>query len=120
MLYWCEGDKHNVRSRCKVSVTSADAKMLKLFTDWLTYYYGIDRNLIKLRLHLWDPADENKAKKYWSDALDVSVHNFTKSWIKSKSGVYKRYPHGICRASINSKKILTQILSEIEREFKNF
>ena len=118
MLYWCEGDKYSTKSRCKVGVTCADARLLELFVDWLVHYYNINKNAVKLRLHIWNGTNENEAKEYWSNMLGIPLQNFTKSWIKPKSGKHRRYPYGICRASIDSKKIFLQILSEIRDEFE--
>jgi len=99
-------------------VTCADARLLELFVDWLVHYYNINKNAVKLRLHIWNGTNENEAKEYWSNMLGIPLQNFTKSWIKPKSGKHRRYPYGICRASIDSKKIFLQILSEIRDEFE--
>ena len=112
MLYWCEGDK-SVET-CKIGLTTSDPEMLNYFISWLINYYGIRKSKIKLRLHLWEGSNEEIAKKYWSQRTKIT--KFTKTWFKP-SGKKKKFPYGICRASIDNKKLLTNILNDIERYF---
>ena len=116
MLYWCEGDKPSGNSH-SVAVTSGDFLIIKLFLGWIEKYFEVSRSRLRLRLHLWPDSNEMKAKEYWSKNLDMPLESFTKSYIKPKSGVKRRYEHGICRLGFYSKKILTDILNEIEKEF---
>jgi len=113
MLYWCEGDK-TTKNTWRVAVTTSEPRMLKYFIDWLTKYYNVPKDKVKLRLHLWEGSDEEKAKKYWSE--ETSIVAFTKTWFKPK-GKKQKFPYGICRASINSKDILLKILEEIKSNF---
>ena len=115
VLYWCEGDK--TLKANMVSVTCAEPSMLHLFIEWLCEYYEVNRNKIKLRLHLWEGADEKQAVQFWSKALDMPNQSFHKTWFKTRSGRKKRYPFGICRAAYFSKHILLKILEEIKKEF---
>jgi len=117
MLYWCEGDK--TLEACMVSLTCAEPSMLCYFVEWLVNYYDADRRRIRLRLHLWEGADEEEAVQFWSDALKIPKQAFHKTWFKTRSGSRKRYPFGICRAAYYSKPILVEILDNIEREFKS-
>ncbi|MDD5053897.1 MAG: hypothetical protein PHG04_00775 [Candidatus Nanoarchaeia archaeon] len=114
MLYWCEGDK-TTKGTWRVAITTSEPKMLKYFIDWLMKYYGVLKEKIKLRLHLWEGSDENQAKNQWSKK--TGVKNFTKTWFKPK-GKNMKFPYGICRASINSKRILNKILEEINKTFE--
>lgn len=114
MLYWCEGDK-TTKKTWRVATTTSEPKMLKYFIDWLLKYYGVSKETIKLRLHLWEGSDEKEAKKQWSKKTVIS--SFTKTWFKPK-GTKNKFPNGICRASINSKRILNEILEEINQTFE--
>ena len=118
IMYWCEGDKSEESRTYRVALTSSDVTMLNLFIKWLEHYYGVKRDQIKLRLHLWPDINEKLAKEFWSTNLGISIKNFTKSWIKPKGKGKCIHSHGICRASISSKKLLQKILSEINNEFK--
>ncbi|MDP3999753.1 MAG: hypothetical protein Q8P76_04185 [bacterium] len=116
MLYWCEGDKTFNRVYM-VAVTSTDYWIIKNFMAWLDKFYKISANKIKLRLHLWPDSNENIAKKYWSDKLSVPLSQFTKTYIKKSAGKNNKYKHGVCRAGVYSKTILSNILKDIEFNF---
>jgi asparagine synthetase B (glutamine-hydrolysing) len=115
ILYWCEGDKYTSKNKYKVAVTSTDPRLLKLFIEWLEKYYKISKEKVKLRLHIWTETDEKIAKAYWSNELNMSTKNFTKSWIKRKGGRKKIHPYGICRVSMDSKKVFLKIMSDINQ-----
>jgi hypothetical protein len=119
LIYWCEGDKSTKRNY-KVAVTSTNTNILRSFVDWLTKYYSVERDVIKLRLHIWKDIDEDAAKKHWSMELNIPISNFTKSYIKPKGGRKKIHYNGVCRASIQSKEIQTKIMEDIKKEFYIF
>jgi hypothetical protein len=116
ILYWCEGDK-TTKGTYKVALTSTNVIILRLFVDWLTEYYYVNRESIKLRLHLWESLDENVAKKVWAKNLNIPIENFTKTYIKPKGGRKKIHIHGVCRASIQLKIIQLKILGAIKDNF---
>ena len=115
ILYWCEGDKFK-NGRYKVAVTAADFKLLRLFIEWLKRYYKVHKQDMRLRLHIWEDSNEESCKKYWSNKLKVPFKNFTKSDIR-RTGKNKKYIHGICRVSLDSKEILNKILYDIGAHF---
>lgn len=116
MLYWCEGDKP-ARKNYMVAVTSSDCLIIQNFLNWLRKNFKIANNKIRLRLHLWSGSDEQKAKNYWAKQLNLPLANFTKTYIKAKSGKNKKYKYGVCRAGIYSKEILEEIMRNIKKEF---
>ena len=114
VLYWCEGDKNN---NYMVAVTTTDAPILRFFIDWVCQFYNVQRERIKLRLHLWDAMKEEKAKEFWSNAVDIPIKNFTKTYIKLKGSRKKNHEFGVCRAVVNSKHIFNQIMHDIKTTF---
>jgi len=117
VMYWCEGDKSEESRTYRVALTSSDVTMLRLFIIWLEHYYGVKRDQIKLRLHLWSNINEKLAKEFWSTNLGLPLQTFTKSWIKPKGKGKRIHPYGICRASVSSKELLHKILADIDKEF---
>ena len=117
MLYWCEGDKYTSENKYKIAVTSTDIKMMQLFVDWLEKHYDINRCTIRLRLHIWETEQENRAKIQWSNKLGIPLENFTKSWIKKKGSGKRKHEFGLCRASIDSKEVFQEIMKDINQEF---
>ena len=71
---------------------------------------------MKMRLHLWDGSDERKAKKFWSDQLQIPLSNFTKTWFKAR-GRKANHPYGICRVSFSSKAIMEKVRNDLKSEF---
>ena len=114
VLYWCEGDKSK-SGKYKVAVTSSDPRMIKHFISWIYRYYGVNEEKIKLRLHLWPESKIDNCQNWWLKKLNYEF-NFTKPYIKEKSGKNNKYPNGICRASLNSKEIFTRIIEDISLE----
>lgn len=118
-MYWCEGDKSTESHTYRVGLTSCDPAMLKLFVQWLEEYYTIEKNQMKVRLHLWPNVIEATAKNFWAKELEIPLGNFTKSWTKPRGrGVAKQvHINGVCRVSVSSKALLDQIISDIQKEF---
>ncbi len=116
MLYWGEGDK---TGNYLVALTNTDVKILKYFIAWLRKYFEIDEKKIKCRLYIWNSLNEKKAKEFWSKELDISINQFTKSYIsKSKPNVRKiRHEYGVCRVSYGSTKIFKKITEGIKNKF---
>jgi hypothetical protein len=116
ILFWCEGDKPKDNLR-KVQVTNGNPLILRYFVDWLERFYGIPRQKVKLRLHLWRGSDEFAAKGYWSAFLGIPTGNFTKTWFKPK-GVKNTHPNGICRASVSSKPLMNRVRLDLAKSFQ--
>ena len=116
MLYWGEGDKS---TGYFVALTNTDPKVLTYFVAWFRKYFDIDETRLKGRLYIWEDLDEEKAKLFWSQLLNIPVLQFTKSYIsKSKPKIRKkRHIYGVCRISYGSKKIFEEILNGIRDNF---
>ena len=116
MLYWGEGDKTGTYF---IALTNTDPKVLKYFVAWFRKYYEFDEKRIKCRLYIWKDIDEQKAKVFWSNTLNIPVIQFTKSYISSsKPKIRKRrHVYGVCRVSYGSTKIFSDILNDIKEKF---
>ena len=98
-----------------VAVTSAEPKILKLFIEWLKKFYNANIYKLKARIHLWPDSDKIKCKDFWSCELGISEAQFTKSYVKNKSGKNKKYPFGVCRVGLYNKKMFQTIMKEIDK-----
>lgn len=116
MLYWAEGDK---TKNYFVALTNTDPKILFYFISWLRKYYKVDETRIKCRLYLWNDSQETSARKFWSKLLSIPLNQFTKSCISKNSSTFRKKKHiyGVCRVSYGSKKVFTDIIKDIEKEF---
>ncbi len=116
MLYWGEGDK---TKNYFVALTNTDPNILLYFSSWLRKYFEIDEKRLKCRLYIWENLDEMKCKRYWSKLLSIPLNQFTKSYVSKSKPKIKKNKHnfGVCRISYGSKKIMSEIKKEIEKNF---
>ena len=110
MLYWAEGTKTAVAS---ISLANTDPAMLKFFIKWLELI-GIDRNIIKARLHLYSDMNITKQTLFWSKELGISAERFQKPYIKesklSEISYKNGFGQGTCNVKINDQERLNYIL----------
>lgn len=88
--YWGEGDKatkHHIR------ITNTDAKMLKMFLQFLLQICNTDKSRISLALFLYKDLNETKCKKFWSK--EVGLKKFHKTQFLPSRHKTKKLPHGI-------------------------
>lgn len=116
MLYWAEGDKAR---ESMVALTNTDPKIMIYFAAWFRKYFSIDENRLRGRLYIWANLDEEKAKRFWSEKLNIPLSQFTKSYIsKSKPKIRKkRHENGVCRLSYCSTETLKEIKNIISQRF---
>ncbi len=114
-LYWGEGGK---TFNGNTALSNTDPSVLVFFIEWLKIF-GVSRDKLKVRLHLYADMNTNTAIKYWSGILHIPVTSFTKSYIKksSLSGLtYKNgFGHGTCMVTVANKQLNDYILMGIKR-----
>lgn len=116
MLYWGEGDK---TKDYFVALTNTNPSILIYFVSWFREFFPITESKLKCRLYIWENLDEEKCKKFWSKKLNIPITQFTKSYISKSKPKIKKNKHnfGVCRVSYGSKKIMSEIKEEIEKNF---
>lgn len=116
MLYWGEGDK---TKDYFVALTNVDPKVMVYFVNWLRRFFDINESKLKGRLYIWRDTNEKEAKEFWSKKLNIPINQFTKSYISnSVPNVRKRrHNYGVCRVSYGSKKIFSEIMEGIKKNF---
>ncbi len=116
MLYWGEGDK---TKDYFVALTNTNPDILVYFIKWLRKYFDIDEKRLRCRLYLWKNLDEDRAKFFWSNRLDIPLDQFTKTYFSSSVSKVRKKKHefGICRISYGSKKIMSDINLGIKSSF---
>src|SRR3989344_6148571 len=104
-LYWAEGTK---TTKYTTALTNTDPDMLKFFIKWL-YLLGINKDKLKIRLHLYSDMDIKKQTIFWSRELQLPLACFRKPYVKeSKSGraTYKgRFGQGTCNVVFENRDI---------------
>lgn len=97
MLYLAEGDK-KVDSR--INLANTDPEVIQFFIVWLDDFLDIDRNKIKIQLHLYENMDIVKEENFWRDVLSVDISQMYKTQVrklKKSSFTYQgSHRHGTC------------------------
>jgi len=89
-LYWAEGGK---TKSCTTVLINTNPNMIKFFLKWLKNL-GVDKNKLKISLHLYSDMDINKQIKYWSQLLDIDKSQFRKPYIKKSKLTDITYRNG--------------------------
>lgn len=96
-LYWAEGTKKSGnRTDLLVDFANSDPAMIKLFVSWLLRCCKVNKNQVKLRLHLHEShrTSEDSIKEIWAEAIGLPVEHFTKTQYKIHTPVTVRYTVG--------------------------
>lgn len=93
-MYWGEGAK----TKKLLAVSNADAAALRLFIAWARAFHDPAAEFV-LSLHLHAGNDEDAARGWWSEALQLGAPAFTKTFVKAAGTGHRknRLRHGICR-----------------------
>lgn len=115
MLYWGEGTKYGTGT---LLLANTDPSMIKFFIRWLNQSFGIPKNKLKVRLHLYKDMDVKEELNYWSTELKIPVLQFSPPYIKKTSS--KRinhkggFGHGTCNIGINSVSLKEKVLMSVK------
>lgn len=87
-IYMGEGEKY---SRYYTGVSNSNIKFLLIYKKWTERFFAESSFRWKGHLSTHDNIDENKARKWWEDNLNISTDFFSKSVITiSKASKRKR------------------------------
>ena len=115
MLYLAEGAKTNYYT---ISVANTDLRIIKFFVRWLHKFFGVDKDQLKVFLHLYENIDIEKEKQFWKNELDFNDNQFYKPYItknKKASFLYKEsFRHGTCTVLFSNTIIKRKIMMAIK------
>ena len=97
VLYWGEGDKSSKR----LSIVNSDSRALTFFIEWVRTYHDPSPEFV-LALHLHEGNNDEDAKSWWREALELPDARFHKTFIKP-AGTGHRKNHlaqGVCRVML--------------------
>jgi hypothetical protein len=113
-LYWGEGGKTKTSA---TSLTNTNPKMLIFFIRWLELF-GIQKDRLRITLHLYADMDVSKQEKYWSDTLNIPLIQFRKSHIKHSLSSGLTYSNGFgqgtCTVSVDNTELTSKVLMGIK------
>ena len=110
-LYWGEGGKTKMT---EVSIANTNPSIIKAFIDWLERSFGIKRDQIKIRLHLYKDMEVRVEIKFWARILRINPSCFKTPYIKESTlaGLsYKSgFGHGTCNALLSNAMVAKRVL----------
>jgi hypothetical protein len=113
-LYWGEGTKAQPAT---VALTNTNPAMLQFFLRWLELF-NPDKKKIRIKLHLYNDMDVQKAMLFWSKTLDVPLAQFHKPYIKKTDSFSLTYRNsfkmGTCSVIYGSTSLYEYIMMCIQ------
>lgn len=118
MLYSAEGDKKNPT---RIVLANTDINIVLFFMTWAIKYLEINKDDIKIQLHLYQDMDINEEKKFWKCGLKINDEQFYKIQIRvpqQSSFTYSdSYRHGTCSLYILSVEKKMKLMAAIQAFF---
>ena len=89
-LYLGEGAKTEASGFRMANTSTA---IMRSFVRWLRMFFDIDETRLRGRLYLHDDLDEHAAITHWSEALDVPLDQFQRSYRPVRRSDFKTSKH---------------------------
>ena len=89
IIWWCEGTKLRKDKRWKntyhgvIEVTNTDARIIKLFIDFLLEDLNIPLLKLKAQLQIHDGDNQIEIEEFWRKVSGIPVSQFNKTIIRS-------------------------------------
>lgn len=111
-LYAGEGSKTDG----EVAMANTNPTYLRLFLRWLRTRFEIDEVRLRCVLYLHQGLDLATAQEFWSDALDIPLHQFTKPYraIVDDSIRSRKHVNGCATARYASTLLHRRVMARIE------
>ncbi|PJC65285.1 MAG: hypothetical protein CO020_01420, partial [Candidatus Colwellbacteria bacterium CG_4_9_14_0_2_um_filter_50_12] len=90
-LYWGEGGK---TKEAELILSNTNPAMIKFFVSWSEKCLGVDREKLKIKLHLYKDMDIKKEFDFWSRELKINKSQFVKPYIKNSNKSNITYKNG--------------------------
>lgn len=97
MLYLGEGAK---KKESSIVLANTDPKIIRFFIKWMIEFLNIEKNKMRVQLHLYENMDIGKEKDFWRKGLDFQESQFYKASVrklrKSSFSYKSSFNHGTC------------------------
>jgi len=104
-LYWGEGTKKNKHS---VRLGNTDPELINTFIKFLVELFGVSKERLRFSLQIFTDIDPIEALNFWTERLQVSSSQFTKSviTISGSLGTYRqKSQYGVATLYFHNKKL---------------
>ncbi len=108
-MYFAEGTKGDKN----VSFSNTDPRAVEFMVHWLRSSCNVSEDRFRINLYLHDNLDEGRAKKYWSNLLNIPLKQFGKSYIvKNNPARYRKTKHinGVLRITVSNTNLHRKIM----------
>jgi hypothetical protein len=125
VIWMCEGTKKRKDKRwknsyiCPVEVTNTDAKIVKIFVDFLNKDLGIPISKFKGQIQIHEGDDKEEIEEYWSKVTSIPRHQLNKTIIR-KRGNKPGKSKGTFKVRFYNKSVydrLSHMLNDLVNEF---
>ncbi|TSA44360.1 helix-turn-helix domain-containing protein [bacterium] len=109
-LYWGEGSKTRIS---ELEIANTDPAVPKFFIYWVTKFLKLDRQKIKIHLHLYSDMSTKKETEFWSSALEIPKNQFRKPYIKENSSKFINrgtFGHGTCTIKVSNARVSEEVM----------
>ena len=114
MLYWGEGTKSGTGA---LLLSNTDPTMIKFFVRWIDKSFGISKNMLRIRLHLYKDMIVKEQLDYWSQELKIPTSQFSSPYIKKTTSDRINHKggfgHGTCNIGVSSVPLKEKVLMSI-------
>ncbi len=116
LMWWCEGNKNSSFLR----FTSSDVTLIKNFLSLLRKGFALDESKFRALIHIHAYHNDQKQKAFWSQATQIPLNQFNKSFKKMSTGkrTKENYP-GCIAVSYYDVRIANE-LEAIYNQFTKF
>jgi hypothetical protein len=111
-LYWGEGDKVFKNGIARIS--NIDAKLLKVFNDFLQKICWVSTENIRAGILLYPDLNSDACLKFWSKEVKIAESRFFKPTVIQGKHKINRLGHGVCIVSVHDKYLKKKILVWLE------
>lgn len=112
VLYWGEGAKNF----STVDLANSDHEMVLIFLEMLRKIYRVDENRLRVLLYCYANQDVSALIDFWSKKLLIPKKQFIKPYVRSDFDHTRtsKMPYGLAHIRYNDKRLLEQILRDID------
>jgi len=108
-LYAAEGNKTDG----DVAISNTDPLILRFMVRWLEEFLHVERSRMKLYLYLHEGLNEDTAKQFWSNMLDIPITRFGKTYRASATRARLRkvrHVYGVLRVGVSNRLLHRRLM----------
>src|SRR3989344_589268 len=112
-LYLGEGAKSD---RSRIQITNSDPAIIKFSIFWISKILGIQKEKLKVQLHLYKDMDIENEIKFWLDKTGLKREQVIKPYIKKTSSLKINHPsfgHGTCSVYCHGAILKDEFMAKI-------